>query len=434
MQSPWVASQDYKFSDMATPKLSGDGDLGRETLLKEELTPPPGLSERHLAQSTVHQGMGLEGPNGTAAQEQGNLLEVPKYFQDSPDQVNELVTQSPGSEGEVNRSVNQHNYNMQFGQVTAMGGSMPKRQRTSGGTYATMACQGGPFGTPPMHRVSRMFPDSTGGEILDIFTPYHVGRKRKYAEFSDASMGSNSDESENSPGVQGILGEALRSSKRLATMMSMKEFQAGGSGGEQAGNQAEVEKSLELSANCLAGMLGIPLPYPAKLTGDVGVGSRDPSLTNDISDSPSSISIPAPTSESFLMAPITTSEIECRHVLHPCNPPSKSVNSTIPSIPRRLGRIVKELSRTIGDRPMWENSSTVGGSVHQDDPVDSHMDEVLGTGTQEESFLANPLLTPPLSPQNDISSELEYVQSNSLSPAIPLHYSTILNHPHPVWR
>jgi hypothetical protein len=68
---------------------------------------------------------------------------------------------------------------------------------------------------------------------------------------------------------------------------------------------------------------------------------------------------------------------------------------------------------------MWENSSTVGGSVHQDDPVDSHMDEVLGTGTQEESFLANPLLTPPLSPQNDMSSELEYVQSNSLShPAV----------------
>jgi hypothetical protein len=83
--------------------------------------------------------MGLEGPNGTAAQEQGSLLEVPKYFQDLPDQVNELVTQSPGSQGEVNRSVNQHNYNMQFGQVTAMGGSMPKRQRTSGGTYATMA-------------------------------------------------------------------------------------------------------------------------------------------------------------------------------------------------------------------------------------------------------------------------------------------------------
>jgi hypothetical protein len=139
MQSPWVASQDYKSTDMATPKLPGDGDLGREALLKEELTPPPGLSEGHLAQSTVHQGMGLEGPNGTAAQEQGNLLEVPKYFQDSPDQVNELVTQSPGSQGEVNRSVNQHNYNMQFGQVTAMGGSMPKRQRTSGGTYATMA-------------------------------------------------------------------------------------------------------------------------------------------------------------------------------------------------------------------------------------------------------------------------------------------------------
>jgi hypothetical protein len=106
MQSPWVASQDYKFTDMATPKLPGDGDLGRKTLLKEELTPPPGLSERHLAQSTVHQEMGLEGPNGTAAQEQENLLEVPKYFQDLPDQVNELVTQSPGSQGEVNRSVN----------------------------------------------------------------------------------------------------------------------------------------------------------------------------------------------------------------------------------------------------------------------------------------------------------------------------------------
>jgi hypothetical protein len=67
MQSSWVASQDYKFTDMATPKLPGDGDLGREILLKEELTSPPGLSERHLAQSTVHQEMGLEGPNGTAA-------------------------------------------------------------------------------------------------------------------------------------------------------------------------------------------------------------------------------------------------------------------------------------------------------------------------------------------------------------------------------
>jgi hypothetical protein len=41
MQSPWVASQDYKSTDMATPKLPGDGDLGREALLKEELTPPP---------------------------------------------------------------------------------------------------------------------------------------------------------------------------------------------------------------------------------------------------------------------------------------------------------------------------------------------------------------------------------------------------------
>jgi hypothetical protein len=112
-------------------------------------------------------------------------------------------------------------------------------------------------------------------------------------------MGSDSDESENSPGVQGILGEALRSSKRLATMMSMREFQARESGGEQAGNQAEVERSLELSANCLAGMLGIPLPYPAELIGDVGVGSRDPSLTNDLSDSPSPISIPAPTPESL---------------------------------------------------------------------------------------------------------------------------------------
>jgi hypothetical protein len=40
MQSPWVASQDYKSTDMATPKLPGDGDLGREALLKEELTPP----------------------------------------------------------------------------------------------------------------------------------------------------------------------------------------------------------------------------------------------------------------------------------------------------------------------------------------------------------------------------------------------------------
>jgi hypothetical protein len=194
-------------------------------------------------------------------------------------------------------------------------------------------------------------------------------------------MGSDSDESENSPGVQGILGEVLRSSKRLATMMSMKEFQAGGSGGEQAGNQAEVERSLELSANCLAGMLGIPLPYPAELIGDVGVGSRDPSLTNDLSDSPSPISIPALTPESFLMAPITTSEIKCRHVLHPHNPLSKSINSTVPSIPRRSGRIVKKLSRTMEDRPMWENSSTIGGSVYQDDPVDSHMDEVLGTGT-----------------------------------------------------
>jgi hypothetical protein len=316
---------------------------------------------------------------------------------------------------------------MQFGQVTAMGGSMSKRQRTSGGTYATMACRGGPFGTPLMRWVSRMFPDSTGpGGILDIFTPYHVGQKQKYAESSDASMGSDSDESENSPEVQGILGEALRSSKRLATMMFMKEFQARGSGGEQAGDRAEVERSLELSANCLAGMLGIPLPYPAELIGDVGVGYRDSSLTNNLSDSPSSFSIPAPTHESFLMAPITTSEIECRHVLHPHNPPSRFINSTVPSIPQKLGRIVKKLSRTMEDRPMWEDSSTVGGSVHQDDPVDSHMDEVLGTGTQEEWFLANPLLTPPLSPQNDMSSELEYVQSNSLSPAIPsplLYYS-----------
>jgi hypothetical protein len=111
-----------------------------------------------------------------------------------------------------------------------------------------------------MHQVSKMFPDSTGGGILDIFTPYHVGQKRKYAESSDASMESDSDKSENSLRVQGILGEALRSSKRLVTMMSMKEFQAGGSGGEQAGNQAEVERSLELSANCLAGMLGITSP------------------------------------------------------------------------------------------------------------------------------------------------------------------------------
>jgi hypothetical protein len=54
-------------------------------------------------------------------------------------------------------------------------------------------------------------------------------------------MESNSDESENSPEVQNILGEALRSSKRLATLMSIKEFQASGSGYEQAKNQQRLK-------------------------------------------------------------------------------------------------------------------------------------------------------------------------------------------------
>jgi hypothetical protein len=56
-------------------------------------------------------------------------------------------------------------------------------------------------------------------------------------------------------------------------------------------------------------MLEIPLPYPAELIGDVGLGSRNSSLINKLSDSPSPTSIPAPTPESFSIAPITTSEI-----------------------------------------------------------------------------------------------------------------------------
>jgi hypothetical protein len=50
MQSSWVASQDYKFTE-----LPGDGDLGREILLKEELTPPPldCLRDTWLSQQSI---------------------------------------------------------------------------------------------------------------------------------------------------------------------------------------------------------------------------------------------------------------------------------------------------------------------------------------------------------------------------------------------
>jgi hypothetical protein len=71
------------------------------------------------------------------------------------------------------------------------------------------------------------------------------------------------------------------------------------------------------------------------------------------------------------------------------------------------------------NRPMLEDPSTVHGSVPQDNPVYSPMDDAMGTKTQEKSFLTNPLLTPSLLPQNNMFSELEYVQSNSLSPTIP---------------
>lgn len=310
-----------------------------------------------------------------------------------------LLEQPNKCGAQVNRPVNIENNNIWFGQTSAMGKSMPKRQ-------GTIARRGGLFGATPPHQVSRVFSDATDPVgALDIFTPHHLGQKRKFAESLDASSGSDSDESENSSGVQGILGKSLRSSKRLATLMSMREFQANRSGDEEVEDQAETGRSLGRSANHLAGL-----------------GSRNLSPITGLSGPPSPISIPAPTPESFLMAPITRTEIECRCVLHPCHPPSKSDKLPAPPIPQRSERIIrcniKELPKGMKARPM-SGSPTDSETMLQGDSEYLPMDDVLETGTQEESFLANTLLTPPFSPQHDISSELEYAQSNSLSPIIP---------------
>ena len=105
----------------------------------------------------------------------------------------------------------------------------------------------------------------------------------------------------------------------------MKEFQACRSENEQSEDQAETERNLELSARRLAEL-----------------GSRDSSPLTESSTSPSPISIPAPTPGSFLLQPITRSELECRRVLHPRHPPSKSAKLCVPPIPRRSGRLARK--------------------------------------------------------------------------------------------
>ena len=380
----------------------GGGCLGLDkptnTLLVQTLNPQQLLGQLRINTNQPEISVPDEQWEGKGVPMEYDSSEVCKSSEHSPKQADELVMQLPASWGQVDRSVIIDNTNNeQTAEPTSVGKSMPEGRRTSGRgsmSHRNIARRGRPF-VSLTFQGSRIFRDPTDPDgIHDTITPHHGGCKRKFADSPGISEGSDSDESENAPGVQGILGGALRSSKRLATLLSIKEFQAGRLVDEQPEDQAEMESNLKLLASRLAES-----------------GSRDSSSLTESSKSPSPISIPAPTPASFLLKPITRSELECRHVLHPRHPPSKSVKKYVPPIPRRSGRLLRKDTKDPeireGQPPILEMKNW------NTEQSDSDYSSVSRTGTQEESFLANPLLSPLLSSPPVVPTQLLPTPSES---------------------